>query len=50
MVKKTKKISQQQKFLKAIEEENCEPIEEFEKKIKKISRVSARASKINNKK
>jgi hypothetical protein len=42
MVKSSKKaapLTQKQKFLRAVEEENCEPIEIFEKKLKKMSRV-----------
>ena len=35
--KKVKKTSQSEKFLRAVEEENCESIEEFEGKLKKAS-------------
>ncbi len=45
MRKIRKTISQKDKFLQMTKEVDCEPIEEFEKKIKKISRVSATASK-----
>ena len=43
-------LSQKDKFLAMTKETDCEALEEFEKKIKKISRVSAIASKNNKKK
>lgn len=43
-------LSQKDKFLAMTKEVDCEPIKEFEKKIKKISRVSATASKNKTKK
>ena len=48
--KKAAKISQKEKFLRAVKEENCDPIEVFEKKLKKISRISAGSSKNKTKK
>ena len=43
-------LSQREKFLAMTKEVDCENIEEFEKKIKKISRVNATASKNKTKK
>jgi len=44
----SKKLSQKEKFLK-IAEETCYPIEDFERKIKKISRVKKLEEKKNKK-
>jgi hypothetical protein len=48
--KKISNLSQKEKFLRAIKEEQCESIEGFEKKLKKMARVKKLGQKKKPKK